>query len=271
MSEVSVDEITRQLYGLPPGEFTASRNARAKEAAAQGDKERAGVLRALPKPTAAAWLANTLVRDRASTVRDLVHLGPELRHAQGNGLRADMRRVMDRRRALITDLVRAASDAADDAGQPFGTQVERQLEETLEAAVADDTMAAALLAGQLSEPLRFVGFGGSTQAPAPRARATVTAAATGVVATGAPAASAAQVERARRRADAARQSARDALLAAQATAEAAQKRLESAVARHRSAEKEQGAADRERKAATGALERAQRELVEAKRTMDKTN
>jgi hypothetical protein len=253
---VTVDEVARDLYRLPPGQFTSARNARAKKAAALGDRELAGAVRALPKPTAAAWLANTVVRVAAPTVEELVALGPALRRAQDSGLRADMRRLVERRRALIGDLVVVAADAADDAGQPFGTQVQRQLEETLEAAVADESMAAVLRSGLVSEPLRFVGFGGATGARA---------------AAGTHDVSAAQAERtrqARRRAEAQLETARRAWQTAGERQRSARERRDAAEERHRAAWKEERAAERERRAATVALERAEEHVVEAKRKMD---
>lgn len=257
---MTLDEVARELYRLPPGEFTSARNARAKDAAASGDRELAGAVRALSKPTAAAWLANTLVRVAGPAVDDLVALGPELRRAQDNGLRADMRRLVDRRRTLIGDLVVVASEAADDAGQPFGTQVQRQLEETLEAAVADETMGAVLRSGLVSEPLRFVGFGASTAAPA-----------SGGADTGGRSVAAAREERTRqaqRRSEAARDAARRAWQSAEEKVRTARQRREAADERHRSALKEERRAERERRSATVALEKAQEQLVEAKQKMD---
>jgi hypothetical protein len=255
---VTVDEVARLLYRLPPGEFTSARNARAKEAAALGDRELAAAVRALPKPTAAAWLANTVVGRAAPAVDDLVALGPEFRHAQDKGLRADMRRLVDRRRTLIGDLVAVAADAADDAGQPFGTQVQRQLEETLEAAVADETLATVLRSGLMSGPLRFVGFGGPPDAPRSAGTARLSVAAV----------RAEKTRRARERSEAAREAARRAWQSAEEKVRTASRHRDEADERHRSAVKEERAAERQRRAATVALERAQQQLVEARRKLD---
>jgi len=159
---VILDDVAQELYGLPPEEFTEVRNARAKEITASGDRELAAEVRKLPKPTVAAWLANELVRTRRADVEELIALGPELREAQSNGARQDMRRLVDRRRDFIKELVGAASRRAAEAGHSMASQVQRQLEETLEAAVADEDSAAALGAGRLSNPLAFIGFGGDS-------------------------------------------------------------------------------------------------------------
>ncbi len=158
---MNLDDLAQELYGLPPEKFTEMRNTRAKEIAATGNRELAGEVRRLPKPTVAAWLANMLVRRRAATVLELVALGPDLRAAQSRGAREDMRRVSERRRELIRELVGSASESAVEAGHSMSPQVQRQLEETLEAAVADDESARILRDGRLSGPLLFIGFGGT--------------------------------------------------------------------------------------------------------------
>jgi hypothetical protein len=158
---VVFDDVADELYGLSPERFTEVRNARAKEIGATGDRELASQVRKLPKPTVAAWLANALVRTQGTKIEELIALGPELRGLLDGGARADVRRVVDRRRQVINRLVEAASQRASDAGHSMGTQVQRQLEETLEAAVADGQSATVLRAGRLSGPLTFIGFGES--------------------------------------------------------------------------------------------------------------
>lgn len=72
---------TLELYGLPPGEFTAARNARAKELR-KADPDLAAAVAALPKPSVAAAALNELVREDPSEVRALVQSGKRLRSAQ---------------------------------------------------------------------------------------------------------------------------------------------------------------------------------------------
>ena len=163
-----LDDVAQELYGLSPEKFTEVRNARAKEIIASGDRALAAEVRRLPKPTVAAWLANSLVRTRGPDVDALIALGPELREAQRGRARQDMRRLAERRREVIGELVGVASRRAAEAGHSMGPQVQRQLEETLEAAVADEDSAVALRAGRLSNPLAFIGFGGDNT-PTPRA------------------------------------------------------------------------------------------------------
>ena len=70
-----------KLYGLPQAEFTAARNARAKDLK-KDDPELAATVAALPKPTAAAAALNELVREDPSEARALIQSGKRLRQAQ---------------------------------------------------------------------------------------------------------------------------------------------------------------------------------------------
>jgi hypothetical protein len=156
--DVTLDDIAAELYGVPPGEFTPARNARAKELAAAGERALAAEVRKLAKPSVAAWTLNMLVRSHRAEVSELVGLGSEIRHAQGRGARDDMRRLAARRRELVDALLERASETAA-TGRATGPNVRRQVQQSLEAAVADEASATALLAGRLSDPLLFVGFG----------------------------------------------------------------------------------------------------------------
>jgi hypothetical protein len=156
---MSVDEIGDELYELPLDEFIGARNARAKELAASGDRDSAAVVRKLSKPSLAAWMANVLVRKHPDEIDELLDLGRELRTAQSIGAGGEMRRLSTRRQELVQRLMVLASADATDAGHQLGVQVERQLEGTLEAAVADQSASQELRAGRLTDALSHVGFG----------------------------------------------------------------------------------------------------------------
>ena len=67
-----------------PTEFIALRKERQDAAKADGDKALAKEIGALPKPSAAAWVANVLVREHREEIENLVELGTLLREAQEN-------------------------------------------------------------------------------------------------------------------------------------------------------------------------------------------
>ena len=162
-----VEEAADQLYALSPREFTAARDARAKEAKESGDKDAAAGIKALRKPTVTAWLANQLVRHHADEVRPLLELGAALREATATLSGPQLRELSRQRNDVVRALVRQARRLAADAGQPVSEDVARGLEETLNAALADPTQAEVLLQGRLSAQLQHSGFGpGAEPSPA---------------------------------------------------------------------------------------------------------
>src|SRR4051812_23137763 len=77
----AADERVARLYGLPLDRFTAERNALAAELSSDGDRDAAAAVKALRKPSAAAWAANQLVRAEPDLVEALLGAGGELRQA----------------------------------------------------------------------------------------------------------------------------------------------------------------------------------------------
>src|SRR5215467_12550100 len=110
--DVAVAEVAGELYGVPTDEFTAARNARAKQARDDGDRQLAAAIAKLPKPTAAAWLANQLVRNAADELSALLSLGQAMREATAALDRDELRRLTRDQRAAMAALVQRARDLA---------------------------------------------------------------------------------------------------------------------------------------------------------------
>ncbi len=165
-----VEDAADQLYALSPREFTAARDARAKEAKDAGDKEAAAEIKALRKPTVTAWLANQLVRHHADEVRPLLELGSALRDATATLSGPQLRELSRQRNDVIRALVRKARRLAADAGQAVSEDVARGLEETLNAALADQAQAELLLQGRLSVQLQHSGYGPAEKPPPARGK-----------------------------------------------------------------------------------------------------
>ncbi|WP_092196102.1 hypothetical protein [Blastococcus tunisiensis] len=162
---MDLDEVADELYAVPPEEFIALRKARQNEARADGDKALAKEIGALPKPSAAAWAANLLVREQRAEIEGLVELGSLLREAQEN-LAGDQLRALDvQRRQLLTALTRQARALANDQGHPVSTSVATQIEETLRAAMSDPEAGRALLTGRLTSPMSYSGMGTTVARP----------------------------------------------------------------------------------------------------------
>jgi hypothetical protein len=173
--ESDLESIARELYGLPPGEFVAARTAAEKQAKAAGDRDLAAHVHRLAKPTAAAWVANQLVRRHPDEIAALRELGAGLREATATLHGEQLRRLSQQQNRVVHALVEQARRLASAAGQPLSEATERGLDATLRAALADEQLADALATGQLTTALEHVGFSETVgsgaafrAAPAPR-------------------------------------------------------------------------------------------------------
>jgi DNA repair exonuclease SbcCD ATPase subunit len=162
---VDLDEVADELYAVPPEDFVTLRKTRQDEAKADGDKALAKEIGALPKPSAAAWACNLLVREQRAEIEGLVELGDLLREAQEN-LAGDQLRALDvQRRQLLTALTRQARALTNGQGHPVSTAVATQIEETLRAAMSDPEAGQALLTGRLTSPMTYSGMGTTVAKP----------------------------------------------------------------------------------------------------------
>jgi len=153
--QVSDGDAVAILYALPPEEFTAARDAAAKQARDDGDRAGATTLKALRRPSVAAWLVNRLAAEQAGLLEQLLALGPALAAAQSGGQAEELRALGRQRR----ELVEAVADAAG-TGRPVSSAVREEVVSTLEAALADPSSAEAVRSGRLVRGLSYAGFGG---------------------------------------------------------------------------------------------------------------
>jgi len=155
----ALDEIAEQLYGVPPDEFVTARTAARDRARADGDKELATAVAALPKPTTAAWVCNLLARRQPDEVAQLTELGELLRQAQVNLSGAQLRELGQQRNQVVAALARQARGLAHAEGHDVSSAVAEQVESTLRAAVVDPGAGSALVAGRLTTALTYSGLG----------------------------------------------------------------------------------------------------------------
>ena len=148
-----------RLFALPLDEFVAARNAAAKQASAAGDAVGAARLRALTKPTVAAWVVNQVARAHPEQVASLVALGEDLRAATEARDRARLTELDHERRRQVDALVGEVSHEGEVGGRGVSGEVLRRLGETLTAAVMDRAAGALVQAGRLTQALQYVGFG----------------------------------------------------------------------------------------------------------------
>jgi hypothetical protein len=154
-------QVADELYGLPPSAFREARDERAGQARAAGDRDLADAISKLRRPTVSAWLVNQLAREVPGQVDELLEVGGSLREAQ-QALAGDrLRELSTQRRQLVTALVQEARRLAERAGQAFGAQAEREVRDTLEAALADPAAGEAVHSGRLATALSYAGVGAS--------------------------------------------------------------------------------------------------------------
>jgi hypothetical protein len=156
---VTIAEVADTLYGLPPAEFTAARDERAREVRAAGQRDEAAAIRKLARPTASAWLVNQLTRTAPDQLSRLTEVGEALGEAQRTLAGDRLRELSAERRQVITELLAAVADVAAGAGQPASAVVMGEVRATLEAALADTGARAAVLSGRLTKALTYAGIG----------------------------------------------------------------------------------------------------------------
>jgi hypothetical protein len=164
--------VADDLYALPPGEFTRARDERAKALRKEGKREEADAVKALRKPTVAAWALNQLARRRAKDVERLLTAGEKLRAAQeellAGGDRKAFQSAAAKERDEVAGLAGEAAELAVEAGERPTPALREKISETLHAAALDEETGEELRGGRLvRERAAIGGFGGMTAAPAP--------------------------------------------------------------------------------------------------------
>jgi hypothetical protein len=116
---VDADELVTELYGVPPGEFVAARNAKVRELRAAGQRDAAETIAKLRRPNSTEWALNMAARAQPGAVAAWADAADEVRQAQeatAAGRQVDLRASLTTLRARTADMVSAASQwAASDA------------------------------------------------------------------------------------------------------------------------------------------------------------
>ncbi len=148
-----VDEAAAELYALVPGEFVAARKERADRARRAGDRAAAKAIGALRRPSRAAWALNLLARHRPGELGRFLELADGLRTAQREGRGRRLREMSGQRNQVVAALTREATALAAADGATLGADPQREITQTLHAALADEDAAALLATGRLSAAL----------------------------------------------------------------------------------------------------------------------
>lgn len=232
------------LYGLSPDEFTPRRDALAKELRSAGDRSAADWVKALRKPSAAAWVVNQLARTQRRDAKRLVAAGEQLRRdheraLSGKATQGDLRQAAGKASEAQETLLASATGLLDDRGHAPSEATLERARESLQAVAVDEQARAQFLVGRLTREQRAAGFG---------------LAGAGAPATSSPARTGAGGRDRQKGGAEERSRARDA--------------LKEAKARQREASRAVSAAEREVEKARREAERAQRRLEEAGRGLE---
>ncbi|MFY0535847.1 hypothetical protein [Nannocystis pusilla] len=102
-----------ELYAAPLDEFTAVRDALAKQLRTQGDGAAATRVKALRKPSTAVWAVNQLARREPARMEALLRAGERLRSAHGG---AAVREAMRAQHDVVWELLQRATNVLAEAG-----------------------------------------------------------------------------------------------------------------------------------------------------------
>ncbi len=102
-------------------------------------------------------------------MEQLIELSADLTGAQARASGEDLRALTTQRRALESALLGRARALGQEAGVSMSPEMEREVQETLAAALAQPEAADQVRTGRLVKPIEYAGFGSvTTAAPAPR-------------------------------------------------------------------------------------------------------
>jgi len=146
--------IADELYALTLPEFTPARDAKAK---VLKGTDLAKDVKALKKPSLAAWVVNLLVRHEADQVDQVLQVGAALRAAQESMSGDELRQLTRQRRQVTAAVTTQARRLARENGQKVTEAVAAQIEATLTAAMVDEGCAKAVRSGMLLTALEATG------------------------------------------------------------------------------------------------------------------
>ena len=144
----SLDDRVNELYQLPLDEFTAARNALAKET---GDT----LVKKLEKPNLAAWTVNQLYWRERKIYDDVIKAAERMRAVYKQmlaGKNAAVRGAEEIHQEALREAKQAAKRLLEEGGHPNPEVVMMPVAETLDARPGEEPP------GRLTKPLRRMGF-----------------------------------------------------------------------------------------------------------------
>ena len=159
---LDIDKELDRLYGAAPSEFVAERRRIERALRDEDRRKEADDVKALAKPTTAAWIVNQLAREKRRDVDRLLAAGERLRTAQRAAVAGEGTSSFDEAREEESEARRRLTDAAvsllAERGQKVSQPMLDQVDQTLRAAAVEDEGRELLAAGRLVRELETGGF-----------------------------------------------------------------------------------------------------------------
>lgn len=147
------------LFQIALPDFTAARNALAKQMKQEGRSLDAVRVKALAKPPAPAWAVNQLYWQDPKSFERLLAVGERVRKAQTGQLKKpDLRTLLEEKKQMTTALLTKASAILEEAGHAASPDAMRRVSATLESLAAWGDTAGVPRAGRLTADLDPPGF-----------------------------------------------------------------------------------------------------------------
>jgi hypothetical protein len=170
------DQRLDELYREHPEGFVAGRDRLAKDLRTAGDRDEAGRVKKLRRPTVAAWLINRAALTAPARVEEFAEASRQLEDAQGRALEgkdegaAEWRAAAEREREATGAVVEATEAGARDAGHSASGRALELVGETLRAATGDPELRERVLRGRVDREQSAATLG-TPAVGAPRKRA----------------------------------------------------------------------------------------------------
>jgi hypothetical protein len=160
---VNLDEALDKVFAAPLHDFTATRNAVARELKGADAK----AVKAVKKPNLSAWAVNQVAREHADDVASLFDVTDKLRTAQrrvlSGGKAASLREATDQRNKIVAVLTKRAAAILKRSGHGASTQTLAGITDSFVAVASDPEGAERLRKGHLErelEPSSVIDVGG---------------------------------------------------------------------------------------------------------------
>ena len=166
-------EDAEALYRAPLAEFVDARNALAARLRKSGDAEASARVKALPKPSAAAWALNQVYWRAQDDYSRMIAAGDRLRSLQQQmlaGRAADSRDAMQERQATVRTVLERALAFLAEAGQPATDATRQRVNVTADALATWGSHPQGYVPGSLDRELEPPGFDALASLGAPSLR-----------------------------------------------------------------------------------------------------